>query len=99
MKGSQVEFLFLIKTSVRQELDDLEFATLISNRLAGRGCEEPSLLSRGASIDGYNLFQIIRGLIDGEFSDGQLDVHFHAQGAQTHEVVHDLAQLGTIVEE
>ena len=38
-------------------------------------------------------------MIDGEFSDGQLHVYFHAQSPQAHEVVHDLAEPGTVVEE
>ena len=62
------------------------FADLICNCLARRGCEKDGLLPRGGAIDGDDLFQIIGSLIDGEFSDGELDVHFSAQSSQVHQV-------------
>src|SRR5437870_12453797 len=79
VESSQTELLLLIQSRVGEEFDDLEFADLIGDCLARRGCEEDGLLSRRAAIDGDNLFQIIGGLIDGEFSDGQFYVDFDTQ--------------------
>ena len=71
MEGAQVELFVLIKPRVREELDDLEFANLIGDCLAGRRSEKDGLLSRGGAIDGDNLFQIVRRLIDSEFANGR----------------------------
>ena len=44
-------------------------------------------------------FEIFRGLLECEFAEGESHVHFHAERAQTHEIVNDLASVRAVVEQ
>ena len=53
---------------------------------------------RGVRIHGDGFLQILGGLRDRKLAQRQLHVHFHAQRAQPHHVVDNLARSRTIVE-
>src|SRR5436309_10610652 len=43
--------------------------------------------------------QIFRGLIEGELSERESYIYFHAESAQTHKVVNDLARVRAVIEQ
>ena len=65
----------------------------------GRGRESDRFLARSCRIHRHCVFQIFRRLIEGEFAERESHVHFHAERAQAHEVVDDLAGVRAVVEQ
>ena len=56
-------------------------------------------LTRGLLVHRDFLLQIFGGLLKGEFAEREFHVHFHAQRAQSHEIVNDLARVRTVIEQ
>ena len=78
--------------------DDLEFADLIGDRLARSGGEGGRFLPGRLRIHRHFFFEIFRRLLEREFAERELHVHFHPQRPQAHEVVNDLARVRAVVE-
>src|SRR5947209_3820296 len=98
VKGAQIELVTLLHPRFGEEFRDLQLAHLIRDTLTGAGGERDSFTARRFFIHRHFLLQVFGSLLQGEFSKRELHIHFHPERAQAHEVVNDLARVGTVVE-
>src|SRR6266550_4464117 len=99
VEGAEAEFLALLHARVSEKFHDLQLSDLVRDCLTRTYRKGNRFLARRLFVHRNFFLQVFRGLCERELAERKFHVHFHAQRAETHEIVNDLARVRAVIEQ